>query len=272
MISHLARTRPRGQTLFHLLLALALVGCARTAVQLPAASQGSPSPGPIYLKLALYMDDDFRQYTYHERNFQIPVGELLFQKVPATLGTVFSEVQVVPDPAHLDPGGGKYKAILRPRLRFVTYHPFFRERRTLLEPGGRVRIYSAWNLSDRSGREIGLPKPSQVRRDDRETIAQRRDLRAPHRPVHWEPMDEDDRWATTVLVVADPDASDRDLHVLIIAHWPIGGRPARATVGTAGREFAPSGRLPCPDRVAVRHDAACAVAADARRRVVDGEH
>ncbi|MGH7431878.1 MAG: hypothetical protein ACREI5_08635, partial [Candidatus Methylomirabilales bacterium] len=137
MIAYFARTRPTGQTLFHLLLALALVGCASTAVQHPAASQASPSPGSIHLKVALYMDDDFRQYTYRERNFQIPVGELLSQKVPASLGTLFTEIRVITDPAHLDPGGGKHKAILRPRLRFVTYHPFFRERRTLLEPEGR---------------------------------------------------------------------------------------------------------------------------------------
>ncbi len=154
MISYFARTRPTGQTFFHLLLALALVGCARTVVQHPAASQGSPGPAPIRLKLALHMDDDFRQYTYEERNFQIPVGELLFQKVPATLRTVFSEVQVLPDPAHLDPGGGAYQAILRPRVRFVTYHPFFRERRTLLEAEGRVRIYSEWTLADPAGGNI----------------------------------------------------------------------------------------------------------------------
>jgi hypothetical protein len=98
------------------------------------------------------MDDAFRQYTYRERNFDLPLGELLAQRARLSLGTMFREVHVITDPS--GPGAATYQVLLHPRIHFATYHPFFRQRHTLLEPEGRVRIYSDWTLSDPSGREI----------------------------------------------------------------------------------------------------------------------
>ncbi len=167
MIADVAKTRPRWQAFLYLCLALALVGCARTVARDPAPSP-SASHRPIPLKVAVYMDDAFRQYTYRERHFHLPLGELLSKRLPASLATLFTETEVITDPVHVDPGAGKYQALLRPQIRFASYHPFFRERRTLLEPEGRVRIYSAWTLSDRSGREIWFQEiVGQAEGDDR---------------------------------------------------------------------------------------------------------
>jgi hypothetical protein len=102
------------------------------------------------------MDEEFRLYTYRERNFRVPLGEWLFQELPASLEPLFAEIQVVPDQTTLDAERGKYQAVLRPQIRFASYHPFFRERRTLLEPEGKVRIYTDWTLSDPAGRKIWI--------------------------------------------------------------------------------------------------------------------
>ncbi len=154
----LAKIRPRRRSLPILFLVLA-AGCARTTAttaQDPRPVQSAPTPDVIPLTVALYLDDDFRQYTYRERNFRIPLGEWLSQKAPISLGPLFRAIQVVPDRSHLDAAAGKYEAVLRPRIHFASYHPFFRKRRTLLEPQGRIRIYTEWTLSDPSGRKIWI--------------------------------------------------------------------------------------------------------------------
>lgn len=157
-MSYLTKTRQRWKSFFHLLLVLVVAGCAKTVSQetdvREIASKISPRPKAIRLKVALHMDETFHQYTHRERNLRVPVGELLSEKVPSFLDTLFAEVHVVRDAANLDPGSGKYNAILRPLVRFTTYHPFFRQRRTLMEPQGRVKIYTEWSLSDPYGREI----------------------------------------------------------------------------------------------------------------------
>jgi hypothetical protein len=102
------------------------------------------------------MDEDFRQYTYRERNFHVPLGEWLSQKLPVFLEPLFAEIRVIPDQPQLDAETGKYQAVLHPRIRFASYHPLFRKRRTLLEAEGRVRIYTEWTLSDPSGRKVWI--------------------------------------------------------------------------------------------------------------------
>ncbi|MCZ6480469.1 MAG: hypothetical protein V3U33_06605 [candidate division NC10 bacterium] len=142
-----------------LVLALAVVGCAstpKTASKDSGPAKKSPSPNRFPLKIALYMDDDFRQHTYRERSFSVPLGEWLSRELPSSLEPLFAEIHVVPDQTTLDAEKKKYQAVLRPQIRFASYHPLFRERRTLLEPEGKVRIYTDWTLSDPAGRKIWI--------------------------------------------------------------------------------------------------------------------
>lgn len=159
MTCGLFKNRPKWQALVFFVLTLVLVGCvstSRTPPQRSGAAEKSPSLNRFPLRIALYMDEEFRQYTYRERNFYVPLGEWLSQKLPASLEPLFVEIRVITDQPQLDAEAGKYQAVLRPRIRFASYHPLFRKRRTLLEPEGRVRLYTEWTFSDPSGRKIWI--------------------------------------------------------------------------------------------------------------------
>ena len=159
MIAPWGKKRRRSQVFFIFAVALVVAGCATTPGTEGDGSRtakSSPSPHQLPLKVALYMDQDFRQYTYRERSISIPLGEWLSKKLPASLEPLFAEIAVIPDRSQLDTETEKYQAVLRPRIRFATYHPLFRKRQTLLEPEGRVQIYTEWTLSDPSDRKIWI--------------------------------------------------------------------------------------------------------------------